>query len=131
MSTYNPRSTHLGPFYTANILDAFRDLTPFVQFKKREKLPRRSVTFSKVAACNFTKSNTPPWEFFTFLNCTNGAKLGNVSYIWIDNIKINESIITKWVNPFHAAGLFLYPLKTSGNLWFSYVFKGYRKRPIV
>ena len=25
-------------------------------------------------ACNFTKSNTPPWVFFTFLNCTNGTK---------------------------------------------------------
>ena len=23
---------------------------------------------------NFTKSNTPPWVFFTFLNCTNGTK---------------------------------------------------------
>ena len=44
--------------------DALRDLVPFVQFKKREKYPLRSVTFSK--ACNFTKSNIPPWEFFTF-----------------------------------------------------------------
>ena len=39
--------------------DALRDLVPFVQFKKREKHPWRSVTFS-------TKSNTPPWVFFTF-----------------------------------------------------------------
>ena len=42
----------------------------FVQFKKREKHPWRSVTFSKVAkavvSCNFTKSNTPPWVFFSF-----------------------------------------------------------------
>ena len=29
--------------------DALRDLLPFVQFKKREKHPSRSVTFSKVA----------------------------------------------------------------------------------
>ena len=29
--------------------DALRDLVPFVQFKKREKRPWRSVTFSKVA----------------------------------------------------------------------------------
>ena len=28
---------------------ALRDLAPFVQFKKREKHPWRSVTFSKVA----------------------------------------------------------------------------------
>ena len=31
------------------ICDALRDLVPFVQFKKREKQPSRSVTFSKVA----------------------------------------------------------------------------------
>ena len=29
--------------------DVLRDLVPFVQFKKREKHPRRSVTFSTVA----------------------------------------------------------------------------------
>ena len=29
--------------------DDLRDLVPFVQFKKREKHPWRSVTFSKVA----------------------------------------------------------------------------------
>ena len=30
-------------------------------------------------------------------------------------------------NPFHATGLFLYPLKSSENQRFSYVFMGYRK----
>ena len=29
--------------------DVLRDLVPFVQFKKREKHPWRSATFSKVA----------------------------------------------------------------------------------
>ena len=38
--------------------DALHKLVPFVQFKKREKNPWRSVTF---------KSNTPPWMFFTFI----------------------------------------------------------------
>ena len=33
----------------SNICDVLRDLVPFVQFKKREKHPWRSVTFSKVA----------------------------------------------------------------------------------
>ena len=42
----------------------FRDLVAFAQFKKREKHPWRSVTFSKVVG--LTKSNTPPWEFSTF-----------------------------------------------------------------
>ena len=31
------------------ICDAFHDLVPFIQFKKREKHPWRNVTFSKVA----------------------------------------------------------------------------------
>ena len=31
------------------ICDVLHDLVPFVQFKKREKQPWRSVTFSKVA----------------------------------------------------------------------------------
>ena len=42
------------------LCDILRDLVPLVQFKKREKHPWRSLTFS-------TKSNTPPWVFFTFL----------------------------------------------------------------
>ena len=44
---------------------ALHDLVPFVQFEKREKHPWRSATSIKVAG-NFTKSNTPPWVFFTF-----------------------------------------------------------------
>ena len=31
-----------------NIFDAWHNLVPFVQFKKREKHPYRSVNFSKV-----------------------------------------------------------------------------------
>ena len=34
------------------------------------------------------------------------------------------------VNPFHATGLFLNPMKTSENLWFSDAFRGYKKRPV-
>ena len=30
-------------------------------------------------------------------------------------------------NLFHASGLFWYPLKTSENLWFSDVFRGYQE----
>ena len=47
------------------ICDALDDLIPIVQFKKGEKQPSMSVTFSKVTV-NFTKSNTPPWVFSTF-----------------------------------------------------------------
>ena len=35
------------------------------------------------------------------------------------------------VNPFHATDLFIYPLKTSENLWFSDVFRGNIKRPVA
>ena len=50
------------------IWDALRDLVPFVQFKKHEKHPWRCVTFIKnqAEACNFIKSNSLPWVFFTF-----------------------------------------------------------------
>ena len=49
-------------------------------------------------------------------------KLNNVRYLF--HFHLNELIL----NPFHASGLFLYPLKTSENLWFPDVFTGYRKR---
>ena len=39
--------------------------------------------------------------------------------------------VFKNVNPFHATGLFRYPLKTSENLWFPDVFRGYRKRLVA
>ena len=42
------------------ICDALRNLVPFVQFKKREKLSWMSVTLSKVAGFSFTKSNNLP-----------------------------------------------------------------------
>ena len=45
-----------------------------VKFKKRENYPWKSVTFSKVPGCNFTKNNTPTWMFSRFLNCTNATK---------------------------------------------------------
>ena len=35
------------------------------------------------------------------------------------------------INPFHVTGLFIYPLRTSENLWLSNVSRGYRKRPMV
>ena len=34
-------------------------------------------------SCNFTKSNTPPWVFFTFFICTNGTKSRNESHIFL------------------------------------------------
>ena len=37
----------------------------------------------------------------------------------------------QFINPFHATGLFRYPLKISQNQMFSDVFRGYRKRPVA
>ena len=61
-----------------------RDLLPFVQFKKREKHPWRSVTFRKVACfypATLIKGTRLHGRFSRFLNCTNDTKLRNVSHI--------------------------------------------------
>ena len=39
------------------------------------------VKLQDFIACNFTKSNTPLWEFSTFWNCTNGIKLRRTSHM--------------------------------------------------
>ena len=52
--------------------------------------------------------------FLTFISATN-----------VLVIKANKTLLV--LNPFYAIGLFLYSLKTSKNLWFSDVFRGYRK----
>ena len=44
---------------------------------------------------------------------------------------LTDSVFLTLVIPFYATGLFLYPLKTSKNLWLSDVFWGYRKRPVA
>ena len=64
--------------------DALHDLVPFVQFKKRGKHSWRSVTFSKVTGFSLRlyRSNTPPWVFSRFLNCTNDTKSRNASRMY-------------------------------------------------
>ena len=52
----------------------------------------------------------------------------SIFYITINPLYL---IVQKYLNPFHATGFFWYPLKTSENLWFSDVFRGYRKRPVA
>ena len=63
-----------------------------------------------------------------------GVKMG-----WIWDLRITEtplteivsSILINLIKQFHATGLLLYPLKTSENHKFSYVFRGYRQRPMA
>ena len=64
------RLTFFNLFHTLNkggtvkISDALHDLVPFVQFKKREKRPWRSVALSKPTTLLKV----------TLLHCTNGTK---------------------------------------------------------
>ena len=46
-------------------------------------LKRECVTFSNFAlTCNFTKSNTPPWVFFTFFKLYKWYQIAqNITYI--------------------------------------------------
>ena len=60
--------------YKWHICDALRDLIPFVQFKKREKHPWRSVNFSKVAG--FLHG-----YFSRFLNCKHGTESRNAPHL--------------------------------------------------
>ena len=75
---------------------ALRDLVPFLQFKKREKNTHGRVLLLvklQAEACNFTKSNTPPWVFFTFLNCTNGTtgrKASNIALVIKASIRVRN-----------------------------------------
>ena len=51
-----------------SIGDALRDLVTFVQFKKPENTHGGVLLLVvlQAEACDFIKSNTPPWVFFTF-----------------------------------------------------------------
>ena len=66
------------------ICDVLRDLVPFVQFKNVKNTQGGVLLLVKLqpSACNFTTSNTPPWCFSPFLNCTNGTKSSNASHIY-------------------------------------------------
>ena len=45
--------------------------------------------------------------------------------------QILQNIPVQHSNPFHAIDLFIYPLKISENLWYSDVFRDYKKRPVA
>ena len=56
--------------------------------KKREKHPWKSDSFGKVARCNFTKSITPPWVFFTFFKLNKWYQIAQGITYMIYSIKI-------------------------------------------
>ena len=80
--TWISGNAHLNVRSKSNRCDALRDLVPFVQFKKREKHPGRSVNFSKggvkLQPATLLKLTLLPGCFSCFLNCTNGTKSCNV-----------------------------------------------------
>ena len=79
---------------------ALHDLVPFVQFKKREKHPWRSVTFTKVAGySNFIYFN------WIYLNCTNSTKSRKASWILYLSISIYWLLIQMSQAAFVSAGL--------------------------
>ena len=63
--------------------DAVRDLVAFVQFKKPEKHPWRSVNFSKVAGwpAALLKLTLLHGCFSRFLNCKNATKSRNAPHV--------------------------------------------------
>ena len=66
-----------------------RDLVPFVQFKKREKHPCRSVDFSKVAGvkpATLLKLTLLHGYFSRSLNCTIGTKSRNAPHFTFDRL---------------------------------------------
>ena len=80
--------------------------------------------------CNFTKSNTPPWVFCTFLNCTNGTKLHKASQInfgiYDGNCGIYGALsLSRFTNVLNNT--LLHPLKTSEKLMVFWCFQGVEK----
>ena len=58
---------------------ALRDLVPFVQFKKRENHPWKSVNFKPATLLKLTLLHG---YFSRFLNRTNGTKSRNTPHFW-------------------------------------------------
>ena len=70
---------------------ALHNLVPFVQFKKREKQPWRSVTFSKAAGwkpATLLEITLFHECFLSFLNCTNSTKSSNATHL-MTTVKVN------------------------------------------
>ena len=64
-----------------------------------------------------------------FLETLSDVLTASILAAFLFGILLHDSL---WfINPFHQIGLILYPLKTSENLWFSVVFRGYAKRSVV
>ena len=66
-----------------------------------------------------------------FYKNTWACQMSTIKFHKIDALFEVIQLVLVIINPFHATGLFLFPLKTSKNLWFPDVFKMYNKRPVA
>ena len=77
-----------------------KDLVPFVQFKKCEKHPWKSISFSTAAGFSlqlFQKWPSSMGVFRVFWNCTNGTKSREVSHILIKMFLKTTLVFPIWV----------------------------------
>ena len=78
--------THLACIHKCG---ALRDLIPLVQFKKREKHPWRSVTYSKAAGFSLQlllKVTLLHGCFSRFLNCAHNTKSRNAPQYFLKSL---------------------------------------------
>ena len=82
---------------TFHVVTGITNITEFTYFIDSTYITFTFLIYHKyISASNFTESNTPPWIFFTFLNCRNATKLRKASHM-----KITKAIWVmslKWVN---------------------------------
>ena len=83
--------------------DPLRDLVPFAQFKKREKHPWKSATFSKVVSwkpATLLKVTLLHRSFPRFLSFASGTKSCNTSHMtfrWTSGVK-DFNLLTQTLN---------------------------------
>ena len=119
-----------------HVWDALRNLLQLVQFWKREKQPWRSL---KHASCRLKVTLLHLHGCFSlFLNCTNTTESCKASQIVLRQSQDKVFPLLLWYYRLQKSIIrgrgdekcllfrnisFLYPLKTSENLWFAEVFK--------
>ena len=89
---------------TLTLCHVLRDLVPFVQFNNVKNTHGGVLVLVKLQAwllaCNFTKSNTPPWVFFTFFKWYNWYQIAQNTYR-NQNFKLKyRHNLTFWLNYF-------------------------------
>ena len=79
---------------------------------------------------SFIRRRTFLWFTIHQVLFKTGAILVISCFVLVVSVSFHANVLLFCVhfNSFYATGLFLNPLKASENLWFSEVFRGYRKR---